>query len=223
MSYILDALRRADAERDRGAVPDLNAQHLLLTAIDDAQPARAQRPWGWLAAGGAIVLVGLGLWKYSADAPAVVVASVPPQPAPMSTTMPTQMPTPMPMPMPSLPGAAAVAPPATSTPAAPAVKPPTSAAVKAPAIAAAKPLPSPPPAPAKLPTLAELPDSVRRELPALNVGGSVYSEQAAARMVIVNGQVFREGDLLAPGLLLERIAPKSAIFAIRGQRFELRF
>ena len=71
--------------------------------------------------------------------------------------------------------------------------------------------------------MAELPENVRREMPALAIGGSVYSAQAPARMVIVNGQVFREGDVLAPGLTLERIQPKSAIFAIRGQRFELRF
>ncbi len=75
----------------------------------------------------------------------------------------------------------------------------------------------------KLPTMAELPENVRRELPALAIGGSVYSAQAPDRMVIVNGQIFREGAVLAPGLTLERISPKSAIFAIRGQRFELRF
>jgi general secretion pathway protein B len=64
---------------------------------------------------------------------------------------------------------------------------------------------------------------VRQSVPQLAVGGSVYSPQPASRMVIVNGQVFREGDTLAPGLKLEQIRAKSAIFSIRGERFELPF
>jgi general secretion pathway protein B len=72
-----------------------------------------------------------------------------------------------------------------------------------------------------VPALAELPDELRRQLPALAMGGSVYSPQPAARMVIVNGQVFQEGAMLAPELQLEQIRPKSAIFSIRGQRFEV--
>ena len=41
MSYILDALRRADAERSRGAVPSLHAQGLPA----DLEPAaRDYRP-----------------------------------------------------------------------------------------------------------------------------------------------------------------------------------
>ena len=58
-----------------------------------------------------------------------------------------------------------------------------------------------------MPKLAELPDDVRRTVPTLAIGGSVFSPQPAARMVIVNGQVFREGDSLAAGLKLEQIRP----------------
>jgi general secretion pathway protein B len=43
----------------------------------------------------------------------------------------------------------------------------------------------------------------------------------AARMLIVDGQVLREGDEAAPGLKLEKIQPAGAIFNQRGQRFEL--
>ena len=51
------------------------------------------------------------------------------------------------------------------------------------------------------------------------IGGSVYSPEAARRMVLVNGQVFVEGNTLAPELKLEKINPKSAVFSIRGERF----
>jgi general secretion pathway protein B len=75
----------------------------------------------------------------------------------------------------------------------------------------------------RLPTLAELPETVRRELPVFTLGGSVYAEQASQRMVIINGQVMREGDRLAPELLLQQIRLKSVLLDYRGQRFELLF
>ncbi|MCB2022642.1 MAG: general secretion pathway protein GspB, partial [Burkholderiaceae bacterium] len=73
----------------------------------------------------------------------------------------------------------------------------------------------------RVPSLAELPDDVRRQVPALKLGGLVYSAAPASRMVLVNGDVQREGSTVAPGLTLERINPKSAVFALRGQRFEV--
>lgn len=50
MSYILDALRKADAERETGAVPDLHAQQYITMPADDEGAQRS----GWL-----IALVGL--------------------------------------------------------------------------------------------------------------------------------------------------------------------
>ena len=88
----------------------------------------------------------------------------------------------------------------------------------------AAPLPATAPASApRLPTLAELPETVRRELPVFTLGGSVYAEQASQRMVIINGQVMREGERLAPELLLQQIRLKSVLLDYRGQRFELPF
>jgi general secretion pathway protein B len=40
-------------------------------------------------------------------------------------------------------------------------------------------------------------------------------------MVVINGQVFQEGNNLAPELKLEQVRPKTAVFSIRGQRFEV--
>jgi general secretion pathway protein B len=72
-------------------------------------------------------------------------------------------------------------------------------------------------------SLAELPDDMRRSVPALAFGGSVYSEIAAQRMVIFNGQVLREGDPLSDEVMLEQIRPRSAVLRLRGQRFEVPF
>ncbi|MFX8047678.1 general secretion pathway protein GspB, partial [Acinetobacter baumannii] len=72
----------------------------------------------------------------------------------------------------------------------------------APAASASPYLPPVPPVPpaavvapapeARIPRLAELPESTRRELPRLAISGSVYSDDAASRFVIVNGEVVRE-------------------------------
>jgi general secretion pathway protein B len=64
---------------------------------------------------------------------------------------------------------------------------------------------------------------VRSAVPTLSFGGSVYSEVAAQRMVILNGQVLREGDAVSDEIRLEEIRPHSAVMRLRGQRFEMPF
>jgi general secretion pathway protein B len=61
MSYILDALKRADAERGRGQVPGLNAQPL---GGAQAAPPRSGARWGWLAAGamGVLLAAAVAWW-----------------------------------------------------------------------------------------------------------------------------------------------------------------
>jgi general secretion pathway protein B len=86
--------------------------------------------------------------------------------------------------------------------------------------AAATPTP-PVPALQTLPRLADLPQAQRRELPPLVVSGAVQSPDPASRMLILDGQVLREGDAPAPGLLLERIGPRAAVFSRGGVRFEI--
>ncbi|MFN6997736.1 MAG: general secretion pathway protein GspB, partial [Aquincola tertiaricarbonis] len=71
--------------------------------------------------------------------------------------------------------------------------------------------------------LQSLPDDVRRAIPRLVLGGAMYSESAANRMLIVNGQLFRENDELAPGLVLEQIALKSAVLRYRNYRFRVSY
>jgi general secretion pathway protein B len=272
MSYILEALRKADAERDRGAVPDLHTQLLPGGPADaEAAPSRASRWLGPLL-GAAVVLVGVAAWRLlGVDAPSTVaVAPLPPtQPAPSQAAMPalapavasaplvlppvaaeptpTSAPAPVPStsstptPTPTRPqqAKAAVAPVGGRAravpPAAPAARAGATAAKPAaavpkggaadpstadarPAVAAA---PASVAAVARLPRLNELPDEYRQQVPPLAIGGSMYSSQASKRMVIVNGQVFLEGATLAPELQLEQIRPRTAVFSIRGQRFEL--
>jgi general secretion pathway protein B len=90
--------------------------------------------------------------------------------------------------------------------------------VAAPSAAAAAPVP--PAAPVAVPSWRERPD-LQRELPPIVFGGSVYSEQAPARIVVLNGRVFREGETIMPDLVVDEIRPRGAVLRWRGQRFSL--
>ena len=72
-------------------------------------------------------------------------------------------------------------------------------------------------------TLAELPDTVRQQLPALAISGGTYSENPLYRMVIVNGQVLHEGDTAAPGVVLDTIRQKDVVLRAQGYRFAMKY
>ena len=69
--------------------------------------------------------------------------------------------------------------------------------------------------------VADLPADVQRELPKLAISGGVYSDNPAQRMLIVNGQVLNEGAEPAPGLVLEQIRARTAVFRFRGHRYSV--
>ena len=70
---------------------------------------------------------------------------------------------------------------------------------------------------------SELPEDIRRELPRVAINGSSYSGDAASRMVMINGQIFHEGDKLGGGLVLEKINRRSAVLSYKGFRYEVMF
>ena len=57
------------------------------------------------------------------------------------------------------------------------------------------------------------------DAPKLMITGGVYSADKAQRMLIVNGQVVREGADLGSGVTLEEIRPKAAMLRFRGARY----
>lgn len=80
-----------------------------------------------------------------------------------------------------------------------------------------------PAAPARIPALSELPEDVRRDIPQLVIGGAMYSETPSSRMLIINSQVFHEGDQPYQGLVLEEIRLKSAVFKYRSYRYSINY
>lgn len=232
MSYILDALRRAEADRQRGQVPSLGVAQIAAASSDAARPQQLK----WLAlvalAALAVGAAGwMGWWRGSAE-PAKPGSVVQDQaaksqvgPAPTSASPVPVTPLPQVVSAPTVPAPVA---PASAT-AAVAAQPPVvapvqstvPATVSAVVTAPAQPNSAERAATARPTPLAELSADQRRELPALNVNGSVWSDSAASRFVILNGQVLREGDTVAPGLVLEKLMPRSAHLRWRGQLLDL--
>lgn len=83
--------------------------------------------------------------------------------------------------------------------------------------------PPPPDDPQTLPRVADLPPPARAGLPPLQISGTTYAENAALRMLIVDGKVVQEGQDIAPGLKVESIGPRSAVLNHQGRRLRLTY
>ena len=221
MSYILDALRRADAERERGEVPGLHTQQFGVLPGDDEAPRKPKLLITAIVVL-ALALAGVLAWNFfGSDAPpktiGVVQAPMPPIPPPprQAAVAPLQ-------PLPASPAIALPAP--VATPASAAREAIARRALAKPPVRRDDADATPPVAASdRIYTQAELPEAIRRNLPKIAFGGASYSGDKASRMVILNGQVFHEGDTIAPGLVLKQVQQKGAVLAYKGYRYEIGF
>ncbi len=266
MSYILDALRKADAERERDPARGIHAQPATGVPLRSASRPRA---WIWPAACAASALAAA--FAFWGRVPQVVATSARPVVAAVPAGLTAATPAPAPAPAPAapvfMPVATTVMPPPpaavehmaqkavvaprisvarAASQAAPAASPAAPVAAGAPAAsvaastgtatatapAAATSSPSAVATAAPVASLSaadrvlavtELPPDVQHALPKLAITGGVHSENAAQRMLIVNGQVMTEGQELAPGVLLEQIRPRSAVLRFRGYRYSVAY
>lgn len=252
MSYILDALKRADADRERGQVPSLHSQNPLPVAEDTSRRGR-------IAAGLGLTLVAIValavFWFHSAGqtaAPSPIPAN---DPQPAADTSVAQ------------PGPAAVAsatasvlpplhpPPAPILAPEPPIPQPTSSRMAHLAKASTEgengtvdsedlvdtedpdakdptthtgPAPvllPPPPKPApKRAVQASTTATAHAGLPpGITVSGASYSENPEHRMLIVNGKVVHEGEDIQPGLRVEAIGAHTAVLKHNGIFYNIRY
>jgi general secretion pathway protein B len=239
MSYILDALKRADAERERGHVPGLHTRTTPEFDAPAAETGAMAQLVGLIALAVLLVLGAVLWWWLRVAAPAVPVVPVVPAAAP-AFQVPAAPASPVSEPggtpasesaPPVLPILAPPPPRAPAKPAAPTPAEPAPAAQQAPS----EPAPAPPAAanaaaPGGAPaaatatevrSFAELSPEDRARLPAVNVSGSTYSKNPTLRMLIVNGKVVQEGGEIAPGLTLETIGQRSAVLNHQGLRYRI--
>ncbi|MFA7415729.1 MAG: general secretion pathway protein GspB [Rhizobium sp.] len=208
MSYILDALRKSDQLRQRGATPKLLALPAAIT-----EPRRSSATvYGAIA----IVLLGAGVvigslrpWHIEPPVPAEEAIAIPRpvnsdprpvEPPPVKQELLAKV---MQEPPPQMPIAKAPSK-ALSIPA-PGI--PLSAALGDPA------------AENEAIAMDELPLSVQQDLPKMAISLHAYSRRPEDRLVSINNRLLREGGNPAPGVRLEQITPDGMILSYKGYRF----
>ena len=204
MSYILEALKKSQAERQLGELPSIHAPQVQLH--DAAASGAARRAPVWLALGGVTVAVAAALLLWQPWQAAATPAPAVPAPAPVTVPVP-------------VPPAATAAPVHHARPVAePKQETPGQAAPAAP-------VPAPPtPAPAAeetVPAMRDLPEPIQRQIPPVAIGGYIYSKNPADRLLLIDKVLRHEGEELAPGLVLEKLQPKAAIFSFKGYRYRV--
>jgi general secretion pathway protein B len=213
MSFILDALRKSDQQRQLGATPTLQAAQLTVAA--------PKRPlfiyYGLLAA--ALLVAGI-----------VIGWLRPWQPQPPAVTKPVAAISPIPI------SQQAASAPLTAPPELPgSIKPNNPALVNSGPPVAAAPIPDKSMPDETMPKSAsiagvaqeqkaipynELPVPIQREIPAMTVQLHSYSSKPGEGLVYINSSRLREGDSVIPGLKLEQITPDGMIFSYKGYRFQ---
>jgi len=224
MSYILEALKKSDLQRQRGAAPTLPTAQAQIAV--PKQPAFLY--YGLLAATllAAGILIGW-LRPWQAEQPAEPIAARPPisispqtasapPPEPPEIARKTTQKLPVPNSVPAVQPAANVA----------AMKPdriaPATPKAFSAATATAPEKPSGPTGTAqeqKAMPMAELPLAIQQEIPAMTIPLHAYSSKPTDRLVSINDRMLREGESLTPGLRLEQITPDGLIFSYKGYRF----
>jgi len=241
MSYILEALKKAQAERQLGNAPTIHAPAPSYAAPRAGQGAQRR----YLALGVGVVVIAAAvapLWpRFTGEAPVRLAAVTPPAAVP--ATAPATVPATAPVATPAPPAAVIPAPAPVVQPAPAPVaeaRPVRAKPAPAPVVPAASssPQPSPQPSPQQreaapapatvapqpvgddqLRTLQQLPDTLQREIPKVAFGGYIYSPTPGESLLLVDKMLRREGEEVAPGLVLERLTPKAAVMNYRGTRY----
>jgi general secretion pathway protein B len=220
MSYILDALKKSDQERQQGDLPHLHSAHGPLLQSRRSSSILKQQYIPWLVFGGVLLLVislGILFFQYRqviaeresikatetippSTKPQISREADPAQPTRIAENNASSSPQVMiqdPNKVPEVPVSITVqAPPEPSTGID--TSPQTD-----------------------LPLLSDLPAIVQAEIPNLEYAGHTYSQNPSQRMIIINGKILREGNVIAPNIYLREITWEGLIIESNGTRFRV--
>ncbi|HUH37864.1 MAG TPA: general secretion pathway protein GspB [Spongiibacteraceae bacterium] len=202
MSYILDALRKSEQQRQNDAAPAV--QSLQRPAV--TRSTRRRSLWLPLIVaillGNAVLLAGFWWMQQPAAVPPLVDTDTDTRAARQAGVA-------------SAPGDSTYTPaPAAETPA---LETGTDASPPAPADTR-PPIPASPPRERPVLELWEIPDDVRARMPALTYSFHVYSSDPARRTIIINGKRVTEGSDIAANLRLEQITEKGVVLVFEDHR-----
>jgi general secretion pathway protein B len=212
MSYILDALKKADHDRALGDVPDLETAHW-----GERRRKRTYR-WAWivvalLVVNGTLLVVLLdrnddsGVQQQSATTG--VADELPVSPVPKTETAAIQ-----PSQKITQPREPVYVPPAAQRPAVAAVTPQPSYYAAQPAATTVTPA-----AASGVPYWDDLSLEFRSSLVLPHIDVHVYDDDPARRFILVDLQKYREGETLESGAVVEEINETSIQFYYQGTRF----
>lgn len=230
MSYILEALKKAEKERKLGKVPGIDSTH-------EAAPGSVSPRWVWIALSVIFINVVLVLSLFWSERGKNPDAVSPLQSEPALHILPQQQrKTVAPAIAEAQPAIAPVRPPVQPTPemirapkvrmeaAMPHVEPAGRTASRVPAtpitqaVAAA-----PPPADeSELPVWPQVPGNLFQKIRGgLRLDVHVYGPHSSDRFVLINLQKYYEGDELQEGPTLDEITQEGVVLSFQGQRFRV--
>ncbi len=194
MSYILEALKKSEQERQQGNVPGL--QTLPPVLMDSVEPSR----WPYVVIGVltlslVFVLGWIRPWAPQ-DKPAEIqgipIAQEEVKKAPANTAARASV----------------------------SITEPVTA--RTPPVIAQRPVPIEPSLSLEsVPFLRDMPSLVQQAIPDMEFAGHVYTSNPEQRSVIINGRSMAEGEIVVEGLSVEQITTKGVVFSYRDQLFQM--
>jgi len=215
MSLILDALKKSEAERQRGQAPHILSP--LPAAPSHVHAGKASKlPWLILMAALFAMMVAAYFYAQSRVAVTPAITHLPAENKPAQTaaiasdetSIPVvEAPKPVVIEKPPVPQTETTAPVTT----APAIMPPTIA--PAPVVDQTEAAPA-------LANLSDMPAEQRQQLPPLKLSMHVFSMDAGKRFAIIDGQRVNEGGLVG-SVVIEQIRQDGVVLSVQGQSYLL--
>ncbi len=224
MSYILDALKKSDQERQQGAPPNLHSTHGPIIGLRrNSSSIFKQQPFGLISGGVVFFCIFFGIFFFrqysffseqdSAEPPDATILSTAPQApttAPLTQaanqdTEKNELPSPQVTIIEDDQVVFSIAANKST------FEPSRSIVAEAAQTSAAL-----------LPFLEDLPDALRKRIPPLKFAGHTYAKKPSQRIIIVNGKILREGDMIAPSTYLKEITWEGVTIESNNIRFRVK-
>ena len=200
MSYLLEALKKSDRERQRGTIPDLQTDH--------SRPVvrrKRQRSFSWYFPGIVVLILLCGGWDFWWQSGRQITHTKESVPTPETEVLVVKKNVSVPVAKEKKAASRVVASVNVKT-----NREQEKEVTSKTDIAFVPPL------------LDELPVAVRAAIPELSFAGHVYSNVPQKRLIIINNRIVREGDLVVNGLTLEEIDNNGVVLRFKSSIFRVK-